>query len=61
MRKIEKVITGAAVVLFFVSMSALDSKSWLPLILCVASCVILGIMANRNGWIYDPEMEEEDV
>ena len=60
MRKIEKIITGAAVALFFVSMSAVDSQSWLPIILCVASWVILGIMANRNGWIYDPEMEEEE-
>ncbi len=60
MSKFEKFITVAGIVLFVLSVSAIDSASWLPLILCVASWIILGFMANRNGWLYEPEQEEEE-
>lgn len=48
----------AAAIVFFVSLMAIDSDSWLPLILCVVSWVWLGIEAWRNGWLWEPEDEE---
>jgi phosphatidylserine synthase len=58
----DRQVTGMSIVaaaLFFVSMMALDSDSWVPLIVCVVSLIWLTAEAWRNGWMYDPEDEEE--
>lgn len=51
--------TAAVALLFFLSLISIDSDSWTPLILCVASWIYLAVVAYRNGLIYDPETDEE--
>lgn len=41
------------------SLLSIDSRSWWPTILFVASWVYLMVMAWRNGWFYEPEAEDE--
>ena len=61
MKKIGNIITAAAAVLFWLSLMAIDSDTWLPLIVCVASWLVLTVAAYKNGWFYDPERDEADV
>ena len=60
MKRFEKVIACVSIILFFASMAAIDSRSWWPVGIMGAAWIVLAIMSVRLGWIYDPEMEEEE-
>lgn len=36
--------------IWLMSVCALDSESWIPLIVCIASGCILALFAIANGW-----------
>ena len=61
MKKIKNIITVAAAVLFWISLMAIDSDTWLPFIVCVVSWLGLTVAAYKNGWFYEPERDEADV
>jgi hypothetical protein len=42
-------------------MMAIDSDSWLPLIVCAASSIWLAFIAYRNGWTSDYAEDEDYV
>lgn len=46
--------------LFIFSICSIDSEGWWPFVLLTISGIALYVMAWRNGWFYDPELEEEE-
>lgn len=60
MKKIRNIITAAFGVLFVLSLMAIDSDTWMPLIVCVVSWLVLAVAAYKNGWMYEPERDEAE-
>ena len=46
-----KGITGTMFLLFMFSVSAIDSNSWLPVIMAVVSLLWLAVFAYANGYM----------
>lgn len=42
------------------AVASIDSESWWPIVLLAISGLCLSVISWRCGWMYDPEMEEEE-
>lgn len=54
-----KAWTITAGMVLFLSVLAVDSDTLLPLLLCCVCWAYLMAAAHRNGWLYDPEKEDD--
>ena len=60
MKKIHKATNWIIGVLMITAICAIGSRSWWPTIIFFACWLYFAIMANINGWFYDPETEDEE-
>lgn len=56
---IKRIVQTVAMAVFFLSIMAADSDSWIPLLTLLASGAWLAFTAWLTGWFHEPEEEEE--